>query len=428
MTEIPAPLDTETLDRLRHVRAASAIGLWVGTAFGLFNLGLAQQYMLGWVELLAVLVLVLPAYVLARQQRHPGLAEALMLASAWVIFGALVVLGGVSATGLFWVYTVPFLTFFLTTARTAWASSLGFLGLVAGYLLGVQVLPPGSSVYRYRPEVAVHFVLSLAYYTVVAAAFNHMRLRYEAQLRAQRDAMAQAVHAKAHFLASVSHDLRQPAQAIGLYAGSLALQPLPAIERGLVQGIEASAQVMADMLARFADYARLDAPEDALPVQWQTLDMRTLLAALDGHFAALVRSRGLRWRVRPCDAQVQTDPVMLQRVLMNLVSNALQFTERGGVLVACRRAAQPGWLRIQVRDSGIGIAPAWQTRVFDEFVQVDNPERDRRRGSGLGLSIVARLCARLGIRLTLRSDLGRGSTFELRVPLQPAAAQRPVAL
>lgn len=427
MPEINAERDTETLDRLRHVRAASAIGLWVGGAFALFNLFVARQIVLGWVELLAVIGLVGPAYALARLQRRPGLAEALMLVSSWAIFGALVVLGGVSGTGLFWVYTVPFLAFFLSPARIAWASSLLFLGLIMGYLLGAQALALGPPMYRYAPEVALHFVLSLGFYTVVAAAFNHVRLRYEAQLRRQRDAMAQAVHAKAHFLASVSHDLRQPAQAIGLYAGSLALQALPEPARDLVQGLEASSQAMADMLVRFADYARLDAPEDTLPLQLQTFDVASLLGSLDGHFAPLARSRGLRWRVRGCAARVCTDPVMLQRVLMNLVSNALQFTERGGVLVVCRRASPAGWLRIQVRDSGIGIEPAWQTRVFDEFVQVDNPERDRRRGSGLGLSIVARLCARLGVRLSLRSALGRGSTFELRVPLQAPSPSGPAA-
>ncbi len=157
-------------ERARHVRAASAIGLVVGALFSVFNLLTPGMWVLGLVELAAVLLLVAPALVLSHKPSRIAVAETLLLLSAGLIFGALIVFGGVEGTGLFWVYTLPFLAFFLKGERLGWVYSLAFLGLVTVYLVGLN--PVLDGVYHFSPVVSAHFSLSLGFYILVAAAFN----------------------------------------------------------------------------------------------------------------------------------------------------------------------------------------------------------------------------------------------------------------
>jgi hypothetical protein len=150
-------------ERSAHVRTSSLIGLVVGALFGLFNVLTPGMQTLGLVEWAAVAVLILPAAVLARGDRYVFLCETLMLAAAAVIFGALVVLGGVEGTGMFWVYAAPFIAFFLKGQRQGWWYSMGFIALMLAYF-GVRS-PEWSAVYPYSPVVALQFLLSLCFYT-----------------------------------------------------------------------------------------------------------------------------------------------------------------------------------------------------------------------------------------------------------------------
>ena len=147
--------------------------------------------------------------------------------------------------------------------------------------------------------------------------------------------------------------------------------------------------------------------------------------------ASAAADKGLRLRVRPSDAWVMTDPTLLQRILLNLVGNAIRYTERGSVLLSCRSWGDGRLVRIEVWDSGIGIAPEYQAEVFKEFFQVGNPQRNREQGLGLGLNIVQRTSRLLGHRLHLRSALGCGTRFTIEVPRvarpNPALAHRPSA-
>jgi CheY-like chemotaxis protein len=152
--------------------------------------------------------------------------------------------------------------------------------------------------------------------------------------------------------------------------------------------------------------------------------MELVLDKLRTSFGDTARLKGLRLRIRHTAVWVHSDPVLLHRILLNLLSNAVQHTARGSVLVACRPGALPGTVHIQVRDSGVGIAPEHHKKVFEEFYQVENPERDRSKGLGLGLSIVDRSCTLLQHAIALRSALGCGSTFTLQlVRAQPEAPQ-----
>ena len=192
-------------ERIRHVRAVTTIGISVGLLFSFFNLLTPDMFILGMAELGAVVLLLCPAAVLGRQTRYIALAEALILAATLVILGALVVLGGVEGTGIFWLYIAPFLAFFLKGQRRGWWYSLAFMALVLFYFAGLEPLLSFS--YKYSPIMATHFLLSLGFYTLLAAAFNQLRSRFEEQLQTRVDektADAKALLSQLQYLAT--HD------------------------------------------------------------------------------------------------------------------------------------------------------------------------------------------------------------------------------
>ena len=237
------------------------------------------------------------------------------------------------------------------------------------------------------------------------------------RLREQTDALARASQAKSQFFAAASHDLRQPLHALGYYASLLrpGEQDAPHVAR-IAQCIGS----LDDLLEGVLDISRLDAGRmrpTLGPVALHDL-VRRLAALFEGSAAA----RGLSLRVHAAPAWVLSDAAMLERIVSNLLSNAVRYTRRGGVLLAVRAGPGGGTVRLQVIDTGIGIEPAAQERVFDEFVQLNNPERDPSQGVGLGLATVRRMCALLEHPLQLRSVPGRGSSFTLLLP----ACERPV--
>jgi signal transduction histidine kinase len=241
----------------------------------------------------------------------------------------------------------------------------------------------------------------------------------ESLARARQGAEA-ASNAKSRFLAAASHDLRQPMHALNLYLGAMATHELPERSRELLAKVRQCAQTMDSLFEGLLDISRLDAK--AVQVRAEVFAIAPLLQCIANEFEPQAREQGLRLHVVPSRALVRTDPALLGRIVRNLVSNALRYTPSGRVLVGCRHAA--GALRIQVHDTGIGIAPEFQQLVFEEFFQVGNAERDRGQGLGLGLSIVQRISALLDAQLRLVSRPGHGSMFELRVPLAPQMQSR----
>ncbi|ANQ86598.1 ATP-binding protein [Azoarcus olearius] len=236
-----------------------------------------------------------------------------------------------------------------------------------------------------------------------------------AELRARKEEAERANLAKSRFLAAASHDLRQPMHALGLFISELAQQSSSHHERRLVQRIAASAEAMENLLDSLLDISKLDA--GVLQPNIRTFALEPLLDRLATQMSSAAAEHDLAFKVRPCAAWIESDPVLFERILTNLVSNALRYTPQGRVLVACRRRRNR--LRVEVRDSGIGIAPEAQEIIFQEFVQLDNDERARDKGLGLGLAIVRRLASLMGHRLDLRSAPGRGSVFAIEVPLAP---------
>lgn len=232
----------------------------------------------------------------------------------------------------------------------------------------------------------------------------------EQRVRERTQALAAAHAAKSRFLAAASHDLRQPVVTIGLLVGLLREQVLAPALRSMVVKVDEAVAAMELLLAGLLDLSRLES--GSVRVRPQRVPLQALFDAVVVHEADAARRKGLRLRVRPTDLTAWADPVLLEQIVRNLVSNAVRYTDAGGVLVAARRGGD-GRLRLQVWDTGRGIAAAQQATVFEEFVQLDNPQRERSQGLGLGLAIVQRSAALLGARLALRSVPGRGSCFSL---------------
>lgn len=268
--------------------------------------------------------------------------------------------------------------------------------------------------------------LGIPIFAAVAARFmftfsqvfiETLKLRYEnvdlvAQLTEQKEAAEAANLAKSRFLAVASHDLRQPMHALNLYVGSLAALDLSERARALLGNVRQCGEAMDKMFRALLDVSRLDAGT-VLP-ETRSFFIASLLERIRVEFEPQARNKGLELRIVSCSATVHSDPSLIERILRNLVANAITHTSRGKVLVGCRRLK--GKLRVAVYDSGPGIAPEHQASVFQEFYQIGNPERDRSKGLGLGLAIVARLAKLLSTPITLQSNAGKGSMFAVDLP------------
>ncbi len=246
--------------------------------------------------------------------------------------------------------------------------------------------------------------------------------------RARAEAEA-ANLAKSRFLASASHDLRQPVHALGLFVAAAKQAASDGERRAIVDRIDASVGSLSALFDSLLEVSRLDA--GVLDPELQTVPLRPALGRLHAEFSAAAQEKGLTLRLRCPDVAVKTDPLLLERLLRNLLANAVRYTEQGGVLLAARRHATT--VRIGVWDTGLGIPPEQRDHVFEEFFQLGNPERDRERGVGLGLAIVKRIASLLDARLHLASRVGRGSCFAIDLPrvelseLAPDAAPAPLA-
>jgi len=232
------------------------------------------------------------------------------------------------------------------------------------------------------------------------------------QLQAQVEVAARANQEKTRFLASAAHDLRQPLHALGMFCAALD-QRLPSTpEKPLVRNMMDAIEALENSFGAMLDISRLDA--GIVRKAPQSFPIRDLFRRLYQQFGGDAEARDLSLRFRAARRLVLSDPQLLERVLANLVQNALRYTHRGGILVAARR--HPQGTALEVWDTGVGIPRDKIDMIFQEFYQVDNPERDRNRGLGMGLAIVQRLCQLLEHPLQVRSAPGHGSVFRVIVP------------
>jgi signal transduction histidine kinase/FixJ family two-component response regulator len=264
---------------------------------------------------------------------------------------------------------------------------------------------------RYQQAYTAYRDLNRQLEQRVQAANTELQQRL-AQTQAAREQAEQANVAKSRFFAAASHDLRQPLHSLGLFASALSAEVTSAKARELTCSIGDSIGVLEELFNELLDLSRLDA--GIVPVQLRNIELQVLFDRLAREFHMNAVERDLRLRFVPTRLVVHTDAVLLERILTNLVANALRYTQQGGVVVGARRRGPR--VAIEVCDTGVGIAPDKQSLVFEEFYQVDNPGRDRRRGLGLGLAIVKRLSRLLDLPVSLRSTPGHGTCFRVELP------------
>lgn len=229
----------------------------------------------------------------------------------------------------------------------------------------------------------------------------------------------QANHAKTRFFASASHDLRQPVQALELFAAALEHDLHGHESYSLVTKVRVAGRELSELLDALLDFSKIDVA-GVQPVV-RDFPVAAMLKRMADDFVPQAAARGLQCRVVACSAWLRSDPVLLERIVRNFMNNALKYTQQGKILLGCRRVGR--CLRIEVHDTGIGIPQFLQEEVFHEFIQLDNPERDRQKGLGLGLAIVDGLARLLGHPLSLRSVPHRGSMFAVTVPLGVPVAE-----
>lgn len=237
-----------------------------------------------------------------------------------------------------------------------------------------------------------------------------------AELAYKKEEAERSSTAKSRFLAAASHDLRQPLHALSLFATDLQRQVRSGQTAGLerlAEQITTSTSVLGELLDSLLDVSRLDVA--GIKTNLNPFAVQEVFERLAASFKRSAQAKRIQLRFRPTSAFVMSDITLIERLLANLVSNAIRYTPQGGrVLVAARRQGEQ--LRIEVRDSGIGIAPEHQAAIFAEFYQVGNTAREQNKGLGLGLSIVDRLAYALGAPIYLRSQPGLGTTFAVALP------------
>jgi signal transduction histidine kinase/CheY-like chemotaxis protein len=303
----------------------------------------------------------------------------------------------------------------LGTEHILLSAVLGVLAVLQIVVLQI-VVPYNTGLFDSGPVFAnFAFTVTVTMATLMAIGIFTLREveQAEANLADKSRQLEMADRYKSHFLASASHDLRQPLHALNLFVAQLQTEKKPAERKRLVSRIDAAVASMNELFEALLDMTKLEA--GILQANPAEFAMQRLLDRIETTFAELADKKGLSLRVVPCSAWVRSDPIQLERILFNLVGNAVRYTARGGVVVGCRlRATQ---LRIDVCDTGAGIPEDERQSIFTEFYQLATPAPDRKAGLGLGLAIVDRLGRLLGHPVQLESHLGRGSRFSVSVPL-----------
>ncbi|MFG6448738.1 ATP-binding protein [Roseateles sp. BYS180W] len=270
-------------------------------------------------------------------------------------------------------------------------------GLVLGF--GATLMMLARDVYR----VFVDSVL-----------IRQQQAQHNRELRQSLDRTQAAVSAKTRFLAAASHDLRQPMHTLTLFGAALSRRNLDDASRAIVAQMNQALQSLSTQLDTLLDISKLDA--DVVPVHPQRFALLPWLQRIANEQRPSALRKGLQLQLQcPAQACVDTDPALLERVVRNLLDNAIKYTYQGQVQLLVQAQDDEEW-QIHIIDTGPGIAQSEHSRVFDEFYQIDNPERDREKGLGLGLSIVSRLVDLLDLNLRLRSSPGQGCCFTLHIP------------
>ncbi|MEJ0085166.1 MAG: ATP-binding protein [Pseudomonadota bacterium] len=262
--------------------------------------------------------------------------------------------------------------------------------------------------------------------TMVAAAIRDVseRKRVEQALTEARRDAEHANLAKSRFLATASHDLRQPLQTLGLLTGALRRMVTDADSRDVVEQQEQAVDAMSRLINALLDISKLES--GAIKLEPTDFELAPLFEELRREFASVAASKGLRFATDSPHERTHSDPALIGQVLRNLVSNALKYTHSGSIELRSERTGSK--LRVEVRDTGVGIAADQLPHIFEEFYQIGVSPNSSRQGYGLGLSIVQRIAKLLDLNVHVRSTPGQGSVFTFELPVaQHSPASTPAS-
>ncbi|NNM70231.1 MAG: HAMP domain-containing histidine kinase [Gallionella sp.] len=420
----------------RMVAARSAVTLMV---LGLMWGKVAVPVLLGWAGMLFLMYAIESLYVWRYWDAMRTVAECRIWHSRLMLFVSLV--GGLWGAGGLLLF-VP--------DNLAYQAILicAMLGMAAGAVTTNPVFPP--ALYIFVPLLILpillanalvgdseHLLLSgllMLFLVYVMITGKELAQTFELSLRQmlenkqlaqglilenQRAELAQqqaeqASISKSRFLAAASHDLRQPMHALTMFVGALKAHVHGEQGTRLMAQVETSVDVLGEMFDSLLDISRLDT--GAVSPYYQTFPVQQIFDRMEGEFSRIAQEKGLALNMEECADTVHSDSLLLERILRNLLANAIRYTERGWVSVRCERVAEN--LKIEVRDSGLGISGEHLPHIFDEYYQIGNKQRDRNNGLGLGLAIVQRLARLLGAEVRVSSSEGVGSCFSLLLPLE----------
>lgn len=391
-----------------------------------------------WLPALIILYLItlIRAYLVRQYRRKPEYRSTAQWMISQAASGGLAgVVWGVSTTAMLSYLPVTLQLFVLTVSTVVAASAIseGVSLILPPRIFTIGSIAP-PALWLLSVGDSLHFILAVMLLLFIPVAImlgnkkhyiflEAQRLRFHneflvAELSRQHELLENASKAKSRFLAAASHDLRQPLAALMIFLEQLEFErQLSPSGKDVLEHAQQATSSLCGLLDGLLDISRLDG--HAIRVKVKSIAIQNLFDELDKEFQPVAEQKGIRLVFSPSSAVIESDIVLAVQILRNLVSNALRYTSQGRVLVGCRH--RNGKLDIEVHDTGIGIEEDQLAKIFDEFYQVNNPERDRQQGLGLGLSIVDRAAKLLGHPIALASRPGKGSTFTVTVPLAKAA-------
>lgn len=432
-------IHTEQIDILfQHIPLAQATNIVVATVLAWFLWGTAAQAtIIGWWLAVFLIVLVrLVMYYYRPRSAAPRIAwHSLMTAATalsgitWGAAGILFFIPDSAATLIFLTIILAGMAAGSIASHSSWPPAQFAYAILTMTPIALRYLTEEGDLWVLGPMCLIYLFNILAFARQLSRTLiESIRLRLEKQELAQklRDEMTaseqarsraeEASRAKSKFLAAASHDLRQPLHAVNLFIEALRNEKDPARAELVLTHLSTSAQSLEELLNELLDISKLEA--GLFKPHIKVLSLQEVFDALEHELQPVADEKDIGLRFVPTRLSIASDPNMLGRILRNIINNAIRYTDTGAVLVGCRRKGTT--VAITISDTGPGIATEHHLAIFREFYQLGNPERDRRKGLGLGLAIVDGLCRVLDHPLELKSRIGHGSTFAVHVPIAAA--------
>ncbi len=388
----------------------------------------------------AVLGVYLFHYLIYLQFKKLDIHDTQMHTWTWLIMVGIslegVVWGYAGVSFFSWDYPEISMLLLLATAGSVAASFNTHSAYLPAYLsfscltvfpLAIRLIIEGGSNNVILALFCIFFILALV--TDAWTAHRHFRQAIVSRLRVEelnkeldkerqqankaQEVAEQANIAKSKFLASASHDLRQPLYSLRLFIDVLG-QRLPDKEyKSVIDNINSASASLEELFNELLDLSRLDA--NVIQPEFNHFKLNDLFIRLGNEYAPMAAQKNLLLHVVPTSVRVRSDLVLLERILRNLISNAIRYTSEGRILIGCRRAGRS--VTIQVLDTGVGIESEQLKNIFKEYHQLNNPERDRNKGLGLGLAIASGMAKVIGSEIKVRSRPDKGSCFSITIPL-----------